>query len=156
MPDAQTPAMSFGTEFAARLFTGRTGHGRAPLCYMQLTQQDVATIVAAAHEAGEEHGSFKQRDTAREGHHDQATATVGDALQAAAAAIYFTDNSDYLRALWTVVRTLSPGLAEQLESNPRAAFDEEMNLMETWRGRSSRATHPNTVSPATEGPSNRG
>lgn len=46
-----------------------------------------------------------------------------EALSEAVAAIYFDDSSDYCSALWSVVRAISPKIAELLESNERAAFD---------------------------------
>jgi hypothetical protein len=52
-----------------------------------------------------------------------------EALAAAAKAIYFNDSSDYERALWTVVRSLAPELRQVLENNPRAAFDDDMELI---------------------------
>ena len=44
------------------------------------------------------------------------------ALREAVTVIYLTDNSDYLPALWTVVRALNPEIAELLERDPSAAF----------------------------------
>lgn len=46
------------------------------------------------------------------------------ALNAAVAALYFDDGSDFPSALHTVVRSLDPGLADLLQANPKAAFDE--------------------------------
>lgn len=46
-----------------------------------------------------------------------------EALSEAVSAIYFDDSSDYCSALWSVVRAISPKIAELLESNERAAFD---------------------------------
>ncbi|EDC8080760.1 hypothetical protein BKC65_02165 [Salmonella enterica subsp. enterica serovar Agona] len=55
------------------------------------------------------------------------TATVPDgareALSEAVAAIYFTDSSDYLLALFAVVKALSPETLELLLSNAKAAYD---------------------------------
>ena len=45
------------------------------------------------------------------------------ALNEAIAAIYFNDNSDYLGALWNIVRFLNPEAAELLEKDEWAAFD---------------------------------
>lgn len=45
------------------------------------------------------------------------------AVRAAVAAIYFADSSDYLGALWDVVRALRPDIAELLGRNERAAFE---------------------------------
>lgn len=45
-----------------------------------------------------------------------------NALRAAVNAIYFDDNSDYLPALWSVVRHLDPDVAEALDRDPRVAF----------------------------------
>lgn len=54
-------------------------------------------------------------------------ATVPDgareALSEAVAAIYFTDSSDYLLALFAVVKALSPETLELLLSNAKAAYD---------------------------------
>lgn len=44
------------------------------------------------------------------------------ALKAAVSAIYFADNSDYLSALWDVVKALNPDLVEVLYLNPREAY----------------------------------
>ena len=38
-----------------------------------------------------------------------------EALKAAVAAIYFAVSSDYLPALWSIVRALSPDMAKLLE-----------------------------------------
>lgn len=46
-----------------------------------------------------------------------------EALSEAVAAIYFTDSSDYLPALYSVVKALSPEVFAQLLSNEKAAFD---------------------------------
>lgn len=46
-----------------------------------------------------------------------------EALSEAVAAIYFDDSSDYFSALWSVVRALSPEMAELLANNEKAAFD---------------------------------
>lgn len=48
---------------------------------------------------------------------------VAEALSAAVSAIYFDDSSDYLRALWSVVRAIDPAMADLLERDPKAAFD---------------------------------
>ncbi|WP_052238767.1 hypothetical protein [Pectobacterium brasiliense] len=45
------------------------------------------------------------------------------ALSEAVAAIYFNDSTDYLAALFSVVRALSPETMELLLSNEKAAFD---------------------------------
>lgn len=46
-----------------------------------------------------------------------------EALSEAVAAIYFTDSTDYLPALYSVVKALSPEVFAQLLSNEKAAFD---------------------------------
>ena len=46
-----------------------------------------------------------------------------EALSEAVAAIYFTDSTDYLPALFSVVSALSPEVFSQLLSNQKAAFD---------------------------------
>lgn len=48
---------------------------------------------------------------------------VPEAMKAAMAAIYFADSADYLPALWDVVRTLSPEIAELAERDARAAWE---------------------------------
>lgn len=50
-------------------------------------------------------------------------ALIDDALKEAVAGIYFADSSDYLGALWGVVRRLSPRVAAILEEDPRKAYD---------------------------------
>ncbi len=40
-----------------------------------------------------------------------------EALKAAVAAIYLADSSDYLSALWSIVRVLSPDMAKLLEQD---------------------------------------
>ena len=52
------------------------------------------------------------------------SAQLAQALKAATAAIYFADSSDYLPALWDVVRSLSPEIAELAERDVRAAWQE--------------------------------
>ncbi|MDH0342875.1 hypothetical protein [Chromobacterium haemolyticum] len=44
------------------------------------------------------------------------------AIEAAAAAIYLADSSDYLGAMWTVLRWLSPDIAALMEKDERAAW----------------------------------
>lgn len=44
------------------------------------------------------------------------------AVHNAVCAIYFADNSDYLSALWSVVKNLSPHLVEVLENFPSEAY----------------------------------
>lgn len=46
-----------------------------------------------------------------------------EALSEAVAAIYFTDSTDYLPALYSVVNALSPEVFAQLLNNEKAAFD---------------------------------
>lgn len=46
-----------------------------------------------------------------------------EALSEAVAAIYFADSTDYLPALYSVVKALSPEVFAQLLSNEKAAFD---------------------------------
>lgn len=47
------------------------------------------------------------------------------ALKEAVAAIYFDDNSDYLPALWSIVKRLgSEYMATQLEENEQAVYDQ--------------------------------
>lgn len=46
-----------------------------------------------------------------------------DALREAVNVIYFNDSSDYLAGLWSVVRALSPEIAQLLESDERTAFE---------------------------------
>lgn len=47
---------------------------------------------------------------------------INQALDSAVSAIYFTDSSDYLPALYQVVRKLDLNLCEVLEENPSLAF----------------------------------
>lgn len=56
-----------------------------------------------------------------------------EALKAAVAAIYFADSSDYLSALWSVVRALSPNTASILERNGSEAF-EKVNSLQSIAG----------------------
>lgn len=51
-----------------------------------------------------------------------------EALKVAVAAIYFADSSDYLSALWNVVRALSPDMAKLLEENESKAYQESQAL----------------------------
>lgn len=52
------------------------------------------------------------------------------ALYEAVKAIYFDDGSDYLPALWSVVRSLSPDIAQRLETSPGDALRQvEADLM---------------------------
>lgn len=54
-----------------------------------------------------------------------ALAKANEALKAAVAAIYFDDNSDYLPALWSIVKRLGgEELASQLETDERAVFNQ--------------------------------
>lgn len=46
------------------------------------------------------------------------------ALQAAVAALYFDDSSDYQSALWSVAQNLDPVLAGVLLDNPKSAYDQ--------------------------------
>lgn len=46
------------------------------------------------------------------------------ALEAAVAAIYFNDSSDYLTALWQVVRNLQPDMVDLLQSDENAAYSQ--------------------------------
>lgn len=48
---------------------------------------------------------------------------LGLALGEAVTSIYLNDNSDYLSALWDIVRILNPEAAELLESNEDMAVD---------------------------------
>lgn len=52
MADLEAAAQQFGKQLAERLFDGRTGHGKAPVSYLQLRPDDVANIAATAFEAG--------------------------------------------------------------------------------------------------------
>lgn len=47
---------------------------------------------------------------------------VNKAVHEAVSAIYFDDSSDYLPALWSVVRLLAPDLARLLETDERTAW----------------------------------
>ena len=47
---------------------------------------------------------------------------VNKAVHEAVSAIYFCDSSDYLPALWSVVRLLAPDMAEMLEKDERQAW----------------------------------
>jgi hypothetical protein len=47
---------------------------------------------------------------------------VDKAVYAAVSTIYFADNSDYLSALWEVVKCLNPDLADLLEEDELAAY----------------------------------
>ena len=51
-----------------------------------------------------------------------------EALKAAVAAIYFADSSDYLPALWSTVRALSPDMAKLLEQDESKAYQESQKL----------------------------
>ena len=56
------------------------------------------------------------------------TPNTGDALEAAVAAIYFGDNSDYCTALWDVVASLGGDDAKLLlQEDSQAAFDKFCN-----------------------------
>jgi hypothetical protein len=46
-----------------------------------------------------------------------------EVIKIAVAAIYFNDNSDYLTALWEIVRCLDPVLCELAEDDIREAFN---------------------------------
>lgn len=46
-----------------------------------------------------------------------------EALAEAIAVIYLNDNSDYLTALWAIVRVLNPEAASLLEESGSAAYD---------------------------------
>ena len=48
---------------------------------------------------------------------------IKKALGEAIAAIYFNDNSDYLGALWDVVKALDTEAADLLEMDSSAAYD---------------------------------
>lgn len=48
---------------------------------------------------------------------------IAKALNAAVAAIYFDDSSDYHVALFEVVKNLAPHLVEELEDDPRAVWE---------------------------------
>lgn len=50
------------------------------------------------------------------------TPRPAEALHAAVSAIYFADGSDYLSALWSVVRALAPELVDELEQHPAAVW----------------------------------
>lgn len=51
------------------------------------------------------------------------------ALDAAVSAIYFDDGSDFLPALWSVVRNLAPELEEELKDNPSSAWHKVQNML---------------------------
>lgn len=53
---------------------------------------------------------------------EQAEAREKVALGEAIASIYFNDRSDYLPALWTIVRQLNPEAAILLENDESAAY----------------------------------
>jgi len=48
---------------------------------------------------------------------------VPEALKLAVQAIYFNDNSDYLTALWGIVRAINPEAADLLERDEEAAYN---------------------------------
>ncbi|QOD84147.1 hypothetical protein IEZ30_06645 [Chromobacterium haemolyticum] len=54
--------------------------------------------------------------------HSPAPLAAARAIEAAAAAIYLADSSDYLGAMWTVLRWLSPDIAALMEKDERAAW----------------------------------
>ena len=47
---------------------------------------------------------------------------IAAATHSAVAAIYFADNSDYLPALWNIIRSLSPELYDLLQNDEAKAF----------------------------------
>ncbi len=49
---------------------------------------------------------------------------LDEVLNEAATIIYLNDNSDYIRALWTIVRKISPDTAEQLEKDTYRPYPE--------------------------------
>lgn len=55
---------------------------------------------------------------------------AAEALHSVVAAIYFQDSSDYLSALWSVVRNLAPELVHELREYPKRAFDQSMKRVE--------------------------
>lgn len=70
-------------------------------------------------------GTLINEVTTQDEHVTAATALDGakEALSEAVAAIYFTDSSDYLSALFAVVKALSPETLELLLSNSKAAYE---------------------------------
>lgn len=67
--------------------------------------------------------SFKKNSESRCGNSPVIPDGSKEALSEAVAAIYFTDSTDYLPALYSVVKALSPEIFAQLLSNEKAAFD---------------------------------
>lgn len=57
-------------------------------------------------------------------------AASAKALHEAVAAIYFSDSSDYLSALWQVVRILDPSVAHLLERDESAAYDQTASALQ--------------------------
>lgn len=53
---------------------------------------------------------------------------VNKAVHEAVSAIYFDDGSDYLRALWAIVRLLSPETAKLLQQDKREAWNSTYEL----------------------------
>lgn len=53
---------------------------------------------------------------------------LDDVLKEAANAIYFADSADYMRALWTIVRRISPETAKLLEKGKYSPCAEEEEI----------------------------
>lgn len=59
---------------------------------------------------------------------EQGDPRINEVLHTAVAAIYFNDSSDYLPSLFSIVRCISPRIADLLSSDEEAAFDETASL----------------------------
>lgn len=64
----------------------------------------------------------EQADAAIAAAEDSSVDGCARAIEAPAAAIYFADSSDYLGALWTVLRSLSPDISALMEKDEHAAY----------------------------------
>ena len=95
------------------------------LAFRKASSEPVADVVPWSHPTEERTCDIRWR------RHDVAPGplyavpqSATDALREAVNAIYFNDSSDYLSALWSVVRSISPETAQLLEENERAAFEQ--------------------------------
>ena len=81
----------------------------------QVYVKDVTDLLAHISELSEEIGRLE--------------AIQKDVLSEAVSTIYFNDNSDYLRVLWTIARKISPQAAKLLERDESAAIEKYTDLI---------------------------
>ena len=67
---------------------------------------------------------------------------VAKAIEYAVSAIYFADSSDYLTALWSILRTLSPEIAALAESDGKSAWERSVMARAKYVAAPKPATHP--------------